>query len=281
MTATAANSVFPVISNIFQNSPNSFLHRRSANDKRIYRSCKGRDDMSSRQWGGVLAGHPFDLQDWTEALPSPHEPWVERWDIGGVQRVLLRSTGFQRLEDSTAVWEATKLLTNRLNGAFATHRRAEPLTVEGVAERRPDGTIGQHVIMAVGAAHARARAGSLSAPQVGPTEVQRWLQMADQNELVEDLLIHQSAPANWYDLYKSYEVIRRLCGGQRKLLKRSWSPPADTLSNFTHTVNSYRHSRAHSSREELPKDPMPFDEAKEMIRTMADKLLQELPQQPS
>lgn len=232
--------------------------------------------MSTRQWGGVLIGHLFDLQDWTEELVAPHDPWVEKWEIGGTPRVLLRSVGFAQIEDGMVVFETAKLLTKRLNGAFATLRRGQPLAVEGVAERRPDGSIGQHTIFAVGSAQVRARAGSLSALPVGPTEVQQWLQLAQENNLVEDLLIHQSEPANWYDLWKSYEVIRKLCGGQHELTKRPWSPPKAKLENFGHTANSYRHSLAHSSREALPQNPMPIDEAKELIRTMADKLLQQM-----
>jgi hypothetical protein len=93
--------------------------------------------------------------------------------------------------------------------------------------------------------------------------------------IASDLLIHQSEAANWYDLFKSYEVIKTLCGSQRDLEKRPWSPPENKLSNFRHTANSYRHSRAHPSREAPPLSPMPIEEAKEMIRTMADKVLQE------
>jgi hypothetical protein len=229
-------------------------------------------------WGAVLTGHTFDLQDWTDALGSPHEPWVEKWRIADIDRLVLRSTGFDQLADSTEVWETAKLLIVRLNGLFATLMRGQPLTIDGVAERHPDGYVDKHIVIAVGTAYARARAGSISTtlPQQGPTTVQRWFQLADRNELVEDLLIHMSAAPNWYDLYKSYEAIKNLSGGQRLLEKRSWCPPKDILSTFTHTANTYRHSLAHSARSNSPLTPMPIHKASDIVRSMANGILQEL-----
>jgi hypothetical protein len=216
----------------------------------------------------------FDLQDWKNTLLPPHSPWVEEWTLNEAPRFVLRSSGFDTFEDSTEVWNAAKLLTTRLNGAFATHSNAQAVVVDGIAERRSDGSIGQHVIIAVGAAQGRARAGMISSSiQTGPTAVQRWLELADQNDLVGDLLVHQSGEPNWYALYKAYEVIRELCGGQRELEKRDWCP--SHLSTFTHTANLYRHSTAHSSHQRPPNPPMSLHEAASMIRTMVNKVLGE------
>src|ERR1700721_315576 len=110
--------------------------------------------------------------------------------------------------------------------------------VESIAERRPDGGVGHHIVFEVGAGYGRVRVGTISASrQKGPTTVQRWLELANQKDLVDDLLIHQSGEPNWYTLYKAYEVIRTLCGGQRALEKRAWCPPK--LQCFTHTANLY------------------------------------------
>jgi hypothetical protein len=230
--------------------------------------------FDNRAWGALLSGHVLDLQDWRETLLPPHAPWAEQWIINNTPRLVLRSSDFDQFEDSLAVWNAAKLLTTRLNGAFAAHSNAEPLSVEGIAERRSDGTIGQHAIFAVGAAHARARAGSLSASaQIGPTAVQRWIELADQSDLVDDLLIHQSGEPNWYNLYKAFEVIRQLCGGQRALEQRPWCPPE--LSRFTHTANIYRHSSAHPSHNNPPATPMSLSEAMNIIRAMTNEAMKE------
>jgi len=230
--------------------------------------------MSSRVWGAILKGHIFDLQDWMEVLHPTHSPWAEEWTINDTPRLVLRSLGFDQLNDTSDVWEAAKMLVTRLNGAFATVKKSEPLSVEGIVERRPDGTIAQHAIFAVGGAHARARGGSLSGfVQVGPTAVQRWIELADQNDLIDDLLVHQSAEPSWYNLYKAFEVIRELCGGHRELERRDWCP--SNLARFTHTANFYRHSGAHPARQSPPKDPMPLPDATNLIRGMANAFLQE------
>lgn len=104
---------------------------------------------------------------------------------------------------------------------------------------------------------------------MGPTSVQRWLLLAGQSELVEDLLVHLSAAPNWYDLYKAYEVIKKLSGGLGPLKARSWCPPQQALSNFSHTANLYRHSPAHASRMASSSKPMELAEANDLIRTMA------------
>ena len=233
--------------------------------------------MSSRACGAILSGHPFDLQDCLESLPLPHDPWVEKWKIGETECFILRSNGFAQLQDNTAIWEAAKLLTIRINGALAAFRKAELLTIDGIAERQADGTTTKHIIFGVGSAHVRARAGAISpSPPAGPTLVQQWLDLANKNDLVEDLLMHLSVPPNWYDLYKAYEVIRGLSGGEKRLWARDWCPSDKTLSGFKHTANVYRHSLTHPSRQNPPSNPIPIYEAREMILSMAKHILQEL-----
>lgn len=209
-------------------------------------------------------------------LLPPHEPWVERWLVGGAERAVLRSSHFDQLNNSVAIWEAAKLLAIRINGAFATHARSEPVAVEAVVERRSDGSIGLHAIVAAGSIRARSRVSFSSSSPSGPTAVQQWLELADINELVEDLLRHQSAQPNWYDLYKAFEVVRKLCGGQRALEQRPWCPLE--LSEFTHAANFFRHSRAHSSHEKRP--TMTVDRAEQIVRALAAAVLVELSSPP-
>lgn len=115
------------------------------NRRNLYRIEPMTAEPTYGGWGAVLSGHAFDLQDWMEALISPHGPWVETWLVGQTERLVLRSADFEGIEDGAVVWETAKLLTTRLNGAFAALQRAGPLTVDGVAVRRADGSIAQHI----------------------------------------------------------------------------------------------------------------------------------------
>jgi hypothetical protein len=233
--------------------------------------------MDEGHWGGTLLGHDFDLQDWALALTPPYDPWIEKWIVGETERYVLRSSCFERAQDSVAVWESAKALAQKLNGAFAIYLRAQPLSIEGTAKRLPDGAIQQHAIVAVGSAHGRGRASAISASiQIGPSTVQTWLQLAENDDLIEDLLMHQAQPANWYDLYKAYEVIRALCARGTSLPERAWAPPKPDISSFTHTANYYRHSLAHPSRQSPPENPMRLETAGEMIRAMATAVLKDV-----
>lgn len=236
--------------------------------------------MTDQAWGATLSGHAFDLQDWKESLLPPHEPWVEEWILNETSRLVLRSSIFENFTNGADVWNAAKALVVRLNGALAVHNRSQSLTVEGVMERRLDGSFGQHVIFAPGAAHGRTRVGGISTgPQIGPTSVQKWLELADRNELIDDLLMHQSGEANWHDLYKAYELVKELCGGQAGLEMRAWCPLR--LGLFRHTANLFRHSSAHSSHQNPPAQPMPLPEAVALVRTMTGFVLREQLSEPT
>ncbi len=179
--------------------------------------------------------------------------------------------------NSQEAHERATFLVARLNGAFAIRTRAQPIVMQGVADKLPDGTIHRHVVMTVGGAHARARVGAISfgnAASPAPSIIQTWLALADRNDLVDDLLVHQSHAANWDDLYKVFEDVRKLCSNTGKPLKqRSWCPSNAQIDVFTHTANYHRHSLAHPARRNAPKKPMLLSDATEMIRLMATGIL--------
>jgi hypothetical protein len=235
--------------------------------------------MEKEKWGAVLDGHVFDLSDWSEALLPPNDPWVEKWTIGDTERFILMSRDFGDMKDLQEAYERASLLITKLNGAFLTRPDTQSVTLQGVAERSPDGTFRQMVSAAVGSAHGRGRAGAISfgnnAPN-GPSTVQRWIALADRNELVDDLLMHQSKPSNWYDLYKVFEDVRELCGKALPLSKRSWCPSERDLKNFSHTANYFRHSLAHPARRSPPSTPMTLEEARTLVRVMITGVLADL-----
>jgi len=235
--------------------------------------------MQARTWGGVLEGHTIDLADWREALIPPFDPWIELWVIGDSERHVLRSKGFEDVLDSQDAHARATILVAKLNGAFAIRTRAEPVILQGVADKSPDGTIRQHVVVALGGAQARGRAGAISsgnAAPPAPSTIQTWLALADRDDLVDDLLVHQSKAANWYDLYKVFEDVKKLCDTGEPLKQRSWCPIDAQITAFRHTANFYRHSLAEPSQRNPPKKAMLLSEASEMIRLMATGVLMDL-----
>jgi hypothetical protein len=52
-----------------------------------------------KQWGAVLRGDDFDLQDWREMLKPPFDPWIE---VHGPDNVL-RSASLHELTSASEV----------------------------------------------------------------------------------------------------------------------------------------------------------------------------------
>ena len=225
--------------------------------------------MLEMKRGAVLGGHVFDLSDWGEALLPPDDPSIEKWPIGDTERFILNSRDFGDVNDLQEAYERASLLIAKLNGAFITRSDTQPVTLQRIAERSLDGTFRQMVSVTIAGAHARARAGSISfgnSATKGPSTVQKWIELSDRNGLVDDLLMHESKPSNWYDLYKVFEDVRKLCSQGLVLSKRSWCPPKRDLENFKHTADYFRHSLAHPARRNPPPTPMTLEEARTMVR---------------
>jgi hypothetical protein len=232
------------------------------------------------KWGGVVEGHAFDLADWADALIAPYDPWIEQWSIGGTACQVLRSRDFEDARDSQEAHERATLLVAKLNGAFAARCHSDPVTLRGIADKLPDGTVRQMIVMAVGTARGRSRLSAIADRNAStpppPSTIQTWLQSATGNAFAEDLLMHLSKPDNWYDLYKAFEDVRKLCGNETLLKKRSWCPAGKELDTFKHTANYHRHSLADPARRNPPSEPMHLTQASRMIRAMVVGVLTDL-----
>src|ERR1700730_16050396 len=94
------------------------------------------NEPATSYWGAELAGHEFDLADWTEALRTPSDPWVER----NQGMCVLRSLAFDDLQSSADVRERAEALVDQLNGAMAATRASRPVRVNDVVKFDPDGS---------------------------------------------------------------------------------------------------------------------------------------------
>jgi hypothetical protein len=72
----------------------------------------------SKQWGAVLRGHDFDVQDWREVLKPPFDPWVE---VHGADNIL-RSASLDGLTSASEVRDRIVAHIERLNGIMSVMR---------------------------------------------------------------------------------------------------------------------------------------------------------------
>ena len=212
----------------------------------------------SKQWGGVLRGHDFDLQDWREMLKPPFDPWIE---VHGSD-VVLRSESLDGLTSASEVRDRAVAHIDRLNGAMFVMKQSQPLQFSGVVEFAPDGKMHRTVFVESGAfGRSRSRRNSSDdrtrrqaearAPPK-PSEAQAWAAIADRDDLLEDALIYfgrvsvpdpvRHPPTLWFDIYKALECIMGRFGGKSAFIALGWAPRED-VKRLKQTANWARHAR--------------------------------------
>jgi hypothetical protein len=157
-------------------------------------------------WGTILLGEATDLVDWKSVLAERFDPWVE---VHGDDTVL-RSQIFDESSSAEEVRTRALIQIQRLNGAVALALDTGVTSIRfgGVIEFGPDG----HPQRTVNFAEMRASeqgdkaqmAFSVTGPDGKPiaatprrSQVQDWMQLADNDDLLGDALIYFGRGTNW------------------------------------------------------------------------------------
>jgi hypothetical protein len=236
-----------------------------------------------KQWGAVLRGHDFDLQDWREMLKPPFDPWVE---VHGPDYIL-RSASLDGLTSASEVRDRVVAHIERLNGTMSVMGGCQPLQFSGVAELAPDGKVHRTMFVEVNAS-ARSRVHAIGmavgpagkpAPEPPPTpsEAQNWAAIADSEDLLEDALIYfgrasapgaaDRPPTFWFDIYKALECLMGRFGGEANFMALGWAP-ANDVKRLKQTANWSRHA---SQRNPKPSRPTTEQEAKDLMKSLLRK----------
>ena len=234
------------------------------------------DGAASRVgWGIVLGGHAFDLADWKEALKQPFDPWIMETE----GRLVLRSTLLDPAATSGEAYERAQGLMEQVNGALAiSHHNAEGVRVEAVAEIMSDGACRRDVFVQItGTAKARSKVGAVGvalgpegkpapSPPPEPSNAQRWLLIAADDDLLADALTYVARGDDWFDVYKALEcLIGRFGGGKEgDFLALGWAN-AEKIKLLKRTANSWRHSRRGRPGVVPPDPPMERSEARDLL----------------
>ncbi|MDI4239323.1 hypothetical protein OZ411_41780 [Bradyrhizobium sp. Arg237L] len=226
----------------------------------------------SKRWGAILRGHDDDLRDWREMLKPPFDPWIEVHDPDHV----LRSASLDGLTSAIEVRDRVVAHIERLNGTMSVMRDCEPLQFSGVAELAPDGKVHRTVFME---AAFRLRGLRIAAPVMTtgldgkpapqppprPSEAQNWSAIADNDEFLEDALMHFSLarpPMFWFEIYKALECLMDRSGGETAFLALGWAK-RDDVKQLKQTANWSRHARR---RFKKPSPATTEEEAKVLMR---------------
>ncbi len=237
------------------------------------------DGIASRiGWGIVLGGHAFDLGDWQEALKQPFEPWVTETEDG----LILRWNLLDPATTSTEAYKRAKALIEQVNGALGVSHRARVVRLEGIAEILSDGT--RRCVFAEVLSEELRCKDQLTAVVLGPdgkpkpspssepSNPQRWLSIAAEDDLLADALTYFARGNDWFDIYKALEcLILRFGGREKEFLDLGWAD-ADEITRLKRTANSERHARR---KFDPPRSPMRPNEARDLLAKLMARAFHE------
>jgi hypothetical protein len=235
--------------------------------------------MNSPGWAVELGGEKFDVDDFREMLAPPFDPWVEEYSMDGASMAILRSRSWVTLTEAPDVFRDAGRMIDRVNGALLLiHNDAKPVKLGQTIRFGSDGK--REKILSPGTRHLRLTMGRVRAtitrasasPSQPPeqSKLQKWLREAETDDTRDELFVHLNRANNWFDLYKSAELTRRLAGGAHKLGlvlgsdKKEWD-------RIWQTANCYRH--APDPKKPLPVKPAEFEGAREFILKVIPRIL--------
>jgi hypothetical protein len=192
-------------------------------------------------------------------------------------RHVIRSIEFAGATTGEEVKDRAVFMIEAINGAMNLLTGGGRIDFDGVIEVQPDGKLNYFLfpepIVARSRVHAAAlEHGGTSAPPA-PSPAQRWYKSGTTDRVVADMLVRFGKQTSWYDLYKTYECVRRLYGGEQKLMSRPWASKAE-VERFTRTADYY-HRHAYDPAKQPPKNPMSIRDAAEIIRGLVGQTLKE------
>jgi hypothetical protein len=231
-------------------------------------------DTSKPGWGAAVKGEPSDIAHWEAALKEPFDPWVESHD----NKTLLRSAALDQLQSATEARDQAVALIDRLNGAMALYRDAEPLRFNGITQFTPDGK--RHQTIFPEGVEATAKVGTLTVALTGPggqpipspstpSDVQVWAGLAEADDYLDDALIYFGTATEWFDIYKTLETLMLSAGGERAFLALNWAPENE-IKRLKQTANSARHAKC---RYQPVPNPMELAEAGRLIGQLLRRAL--------
>jgi hypothetical protein len=234
-------------------------------------------------WAVELVGEMIDLDDFRELLSPPFNPWVEDCPSDDGVKLLLRSISWASLSEAADMYGDACRILECLNGeAMLIHDDARPVKLGEIMRFGEDGKRHIFIFPATGRYHlprGRARGRGMavtSGPSNEPQEsrMQRWFREAETDDTRAELFAHLARTDNWYDLYKSMELARKLAG-RTNAVKTALGPDSNEWTEWKRTwqtANCYRHA-PDPVKYPLPSPPVELQQARNFILKMIPRLL--------
>lgn len=227
------------------------------------------------EWFVGICGDKCDLEDLAESLNSS-----ELCITKDRENFVLKSTEFEILDDESEVEHKARELLSLINGAATLLLdMPKPLTMGGVVRVKDDGRR-EIFVSASSSVTVRSRV-SLSLVQtngsvkeVGKANpwILSWVRIGRNDRSVFDVLRRfGEGTLTWGDLYRILEIILADVGGLDSIAKKGWATKK-AIRLFRHTACSPTaigdEARHGTQKTKPPREPIPFSEAKALIKTI-------------
>lgn len=231
-------------------------------------------------WAIELKGETIDIGDAREVLQPPFDPWVEDYlASNGVVVPLLRTKAWASIIKAADVARDARRIVERLNGAaILIHRDAKPLGIglvlkfDAAGKRIPIlSAASAKLTLNLERTRDRTPAVTSAAATSSESSVQRWLREADTDDKRAALFSHLTRADNWYDIFKSAELVRKLAGGE-SALKAALGPEWTYWKLMFRTANCYRHA-PDPEKYPPPVPPAELEEARGFLFGVASRFL--------
>jgi hypothetical protein len=230
-------------------------------------------------WAVELDGEKIDLDDLRHLLPPPFDPWVEDYPTDDGPRPILRSKTWNGIKEASVIYGDARRIVERLNGMLQViHSDAKPVKPGKALSFGPDGkrenamyAVSASVNITLGSARVRAYATTGDAPKKpSETLLQRWFREAEEDRHRADLFSNLTHVDNWFDLYKSMEIVRRMVGKSK--LSSILSRDKKQWDIVWQTANCHRHA-PDPINFPLPVPTPQFDDARHFVFKQIAKVL--------
>lgn len=229
-------------------------------------------------WYIVVRGDARDIAALRDVSAASAEHSLSE-EIPGEWR--LRSSTVASPAGQEEGWLALRELLGRLSdvAAAAADDRLR-LTPGPLGRTRPDGHDDLFVFPEPGRLKARAFAPTVSINGVVPEPRDvKLLRLEATNEHLRLAMHFLNANLTWFDLWKSFEVIREAGGPETAITANGWTTQ-DEIDRFKETANSY-HAVGDAARHALlsrrpPANPMTLDDGDEFVRRLLERWVESL-----